>query len=178
MLSATERFAPGTEAAVRARVPPESLHAIDTTPGISWLDFRHDHWLMDGTLAVLGRERAVAAWHDGMRQMVERPLLKNFVEGALRLFLGEPGQILQMLPKGWPLAYRDFCEPAFARLAPDRAEIRFERIAPQALESEGYLHCWHGICLGVFDLERPRDGAVSFEIDRDRARAVATFRWS
>ena len=178
MLTAAEGFAPGTEAAVRARIPPESLHAIDTTPGVSWLEFRHDHWLMDGTLAVLGREKAVEAWHHGMAQMIKRPLLRNFVEGALRLFLGEAGQILQMLPKGWPLAYRDFCTPSYRRVAADCAEIRFEEIAPQVFESEGYLHCWHGVCLGVFDLERPRDGRVAFDVDRRGACAVATFRWS
>ncbi len=178
MLAATEGFAAGTEAAVRAKVPPEALHAIDTTPGVSWLDFTHDHWLMDGTLAVLGRERAVQAWRHGMGQMIERPLLRNFVQAGLRLFLGQPGQIVQLLPRGWSLAYRDFCTPSFHRVAPDRAEIRFEDVAPQVFESEGYLHCWHGICLGVLDLEHPRDARVEFEIDRRRARAVATFRWS
>ncbi len=178
MLSATDAFAAGTEAAVRAIIPPESLRAIDTTPGVSWLDFEHDHWLMDGTLAVLGKDRAVEAWHHAMGQMIKKPLLRNFVEAGLRLFLGQPGQILQLLPKGWPLAYRDFCAPAYRRLAPDCAEIRFEEIAPEVFRSEGYLHCWHAVCLGVFDLERPRDGRVAFEIDRDRAAAIATFRWS
>jgi hypothetical protein len=178
MLSATEDYAPGTEAAIRATIPPASLEAIDTTPGVAWLDFEHDHWLMDGTMQVLGQAGAIEAWHRAMGQLIKKPLLRNFAEAGLRLFLGQAGQIIQLLPKGWSLAYRDFCAPSYRRLAADRAEIRFEAIAPQVFQSEGYLHCWHAICLGVFDLERPREGRVQFEIDRPRALAVATFRWS
>jgi hypothetical protein len=171
-------YRPGALAEIRAGIPPASLEAIDHTPGISWLEFEHDHWLMDRTLAVLGREEAVECWHRSLAQLIERPLLRGFVEGSLRLFGARPGKIVKMIPKGWSLAYRDFCVPTFRLLEEKRAEIRFEDVAPEAFESEGYLHCWHGICRGVFDLEKPKDGQVDFEIDRGRALAVATFSWS
>lgn len=178
MLSFADRRAPGTEAAVRALTPPETLRAIDGTPGVSWLPFEHDHWLMDGTLAVLGKDGAIRAWHGAMAQMLDRPVLRNFVQGALRLYFGDPGHLLQLFEKGWPLVYRDFCEPSFRPVAPGRAEIRFERIAPEVFQSEGYLHCWHAVVLGVFDLADARDTRVEFEIDRERARAIARFHWS
>jgi hypothetical protein len=172
-----EVYRPGALAQVRAMIPEASLAAIDTTPAISWLEFEHDHWLMDATMAVLGREAAVECWRRSLAHLIERPLLRNFVEGSLRLFGSKPGKVLKMIPKGWTLAYRDFCNPRFELLGETSAEIRFENVAPQAFESEGYLHCWHGICHGVFDLEKPKDGRVEFEIDRDRALAVARFSW-
>ena len=55
--------------------------------------------------------------------------------------------------------------------------LRFEGIAPEAFASPGYIHCWHGVCLGIFDLEKPEDGRVHFEIDERSALAVATFTW-
>lgn len=171
-------YRPGALEEIRSGIPAESLDVIDSIPGFSWLPFEHDHWLMDRTLAVLGREDAVACWRRSIGNLIERPLLKNFVDGSLRLFGARPGKILKMLPKGWSLAYRDFCTPTFALRDEKRAEIRFEQVAPQAFESEGYLHCWHGICLGVFDLEKPKDGIVSFEIDRGRSLAVARFSWA
>lgn len=176
-VSFVDVYRPGALARVRARIPPESLRAIDETPGISWLEFEHDHWLMDATLAVLGREEAVDCWRHSIAHLIEKPLLRNFVEGSIRLFGARPGRIIRMIPKGWSLAYRDFCSPSFERLGETRAEIRFEDVAPEAFESEGYLHCWHAICLGVFDLEKPEEGRVEFEIDRGAARAVASFSW-
>jgi hypothetical protein len=172
-----EVFRPGALAEIRAAIPPESLDAIDRTAGFSWLEFEHDHWLMDQTLALLGREDAVACWRRSIGHLIEKPLLRNFVEGSLRLFGARPGKLLKMIPKGWTLAYRDFCTPTFELLSDHSAEIRFENIAPEAFASEGYLHCWHAICLGVFDLEKPKDGEVDFSIERSRSLATARFRW-
>ena len=176
-LNFVEIFRPGALAEIRAAIPPESLDAIDRTPGFSWLEFEHDHWLMDQTLALLGHEDAVACWRRSIGHLIEKPLLRNFVEGSLRLFGAKPGKLLKMIPKGWTLAYRDFCTPAFELLSDHSAEIRFENIAPEAFASEGYLHCWHAICLGVFDLEKPKDGEVDFSIERSRSLATAHFRW-
>jgi hypothetical protein len=177
-LNFVEVFRPGALTEIRATIPPDSLDAIDHTLGISWLEFEHDHWLMDGTLALLGREEAVECWRRSIGHLIEKPLLRDFVEGSLRLFGARPGKLLKMIPKGWTLAYRDFCTPAFELLSDHSAEIRFENIVPEAFASEGYLHCWHAICLGVFDLEKPKDGEVDFSIERDHSLATASFRWS
>jgi hypothetical protein len=171
-------FRPGALERIRARIPAASLRAIDETPGISWLDFEHDHWLMDATIAELGERDAIECWRQSITQLIEKPLLKNFVSGALRIFGARPGKLLKMVPKGWTLAYRDFCAPRFVSVDENTCEIHFESIPPQAFDSEGYLHCWHGICLGVFDLEKPKDPVVTFEIDRTSASAVAHFHWS
>ena len=172
-----EIYRPGALTEIRSGIPPESLEAIDRKAGISWLEFEHDHWLMDRTLAVLGREEAVACWRRRIGHLIEKPLLRNFVDGSLRLFGAKPGKLIKMIPKGWTLAYRDFCTPTFELLSDHSAEVRFENIAPEAFESEGYLHCWHAICLGVFDIEKPKDGEVEFEIDHVRSLATARFGW-
>ncbi|MGH0038571.1 MAG: hypothetical protein ACQGVK_26340 [Myxococcota bacterium] len=170
-------YRPGALARVRSLIPAEALEAIDQTPGFSWLEFEHDHWLMDATLEVLGETDAVQCWRQGIAKLVERPLLRNFVEGSLRLFGARPGKLLKVLPKGWSLGYRDFCVPRHEPLGEHGARVHFEQIAPQAFESVGYLHCWHGICLGIFDLEKPAGAVVEFEIDRPAHRAIAHFSW-
>jgi hypothetical protein len=177
MLDAAEAFRPGTRRAIRAGIPAASLEVLDGAASVSWLEWEHDRWLMDRTMAVLGRHDAVACWRAAMRLLIERPLLRPFVQPALRLFLGKPGQVVALIPKGWALAYRDFCTPSFHRTGPGAAELRFEEIAPQAFEAEGYLHCWHAVCLGVFDLERTPGARLDFHFDRSRGRAVAAFGW-
>jgi hypothetical protein len=174
----TETFRPGSLAKIRAQIPEASLRAIDETAGISWLEFEHDHWLMDGTIDVLGRADAIECWRRSISQLIEKPLLKNFVSGALRLFGSRPGKLLKMVPKGWTLAYRDFCVPRFVSIDENACEIHFEDIPPCAFASEGYLHCWHGICLGVFELEQAKDPEFAFEINRGNASAVARFGWA
>ncbi len=174
----TDVYRPGSLRRIRERIPEASLTAIDETPGISWLEFEHDHWLMDATLEVLGRDDAIQCWRQSISQLIEKPLLKNFVSGALRIFGARPGKLIKMVPKGWTLAYRDFCAPRFVPLDDNHCELHLDDIAPQAFESPGYLHCWHGICLGVFDLEKPKDPELSFEIDREGRRAIGHFSWS
>jgi Iap family predicted aminopeptidase len=173
----SEQYRPGTLAKIRATIPEDVLDVIDNRPGISWLEFEYDHWLMDGTIEVLGVEDAIACWRQSMSNLIERPLLKNFVDGAIRLFSVRQGGILRMVPKGWTLAYRDFCVLTFENIDANCAVIHFEHIAPEAFESPGYLHCWNAICQGVFELERPKDGVVTFEIDESNALATATFEW-
>jgi hypothetical protein len=131
---------------------------------------------MDRTIDVLGREDAVRCWHDAMGIMVERPLLRPLIAGA-KAFLSEPGSRLALIEKGWSLAYRDFCAPRFEALGETACRIAFEDVAPEAFRSPGYLHCWHAICLGMFDLEEVSARHVQFETDEAGRRAVATLRW-
>jgi len=177
MLKTIDAERPGTFDAVRALVPPAALEVIDGAAGSSWLDAEHHHWLVDGTVQVLGVEQAVAAWRAGMTSVFQKPLHKPYVDAAVRLFFGQPGRVLQLIPRGWALAYRDFSSVSFHRLDPQRAELRFEDVAPEAFASPGYLHSWHAICQGIFDLERPLDGRTTLEVDQARAAAVVGFTW-
>jgi len=170
-------YQPGSVAQIRATIPDDALQALDYTGGASWLEFEHDHWLMDGVLQHFGREEAVACWRQSIAHLVDKPLLKSFVQGGLRLFGAQPGSLLKLVPKGWTLAYRDFCVPAFSRTSEKSAELRFENVADEAFASPGYLHCWHAVCLGVIDLEKPSDGRIDFEILESERLAVARITW-
>ncbi len=176
-LEHADHYRAGTVERVRSSIPADVLEVIDTRPGSSWLEFEYDHWLMDGVIEVLGVDDAVRCWHQSIGDLVDKPLLRSFVHGGLRMFGAKPGKILKLVPKGWGLAYRDFCTPAFTLVREGHAELRFEDVAPEAFESPGYLHCWHGICLGIFDLEKPSNGRVEFEFDATAREALATFRW-
>ena len=176
-LDFVEVYRPGSLAKVRALIPEDVLDVIDNRAGSSWLEFEYDHWLMDGVMEVLGREEAVRCWHQSIHNLIDKPLLRSFVQGGLRMFGAKPGKIIKLIPKGWTLAYRDFCAPRFQLVEEGHAELWFDDVAPQAFESEGYLWCWYGICQGVFDLEKPEGGRVEFAFDAAQRSAHATFTW-
>ncbi len=176
-LDFTDIYRPGARAEIRSGIPAASLDAIDNTLAVCWLAYEHDHWLMDRTLAVLGQPDAVECWRRSIANIIERPLLRGFVDGAMRIFGPRAGKLIKLIPKAWPIAYRDFCVPGFHSLEEGRAELRFEQIAPEAFRSPGYIHCWHGICAGIFDLEKPENGKLQFEIHEDQSLAIARFSW-
>lgn len=177
MLVFVDGLHPGTRDRVRALIPPAALEIIDGAAGSSWLAAEHHHFMVDATLEVLGLERAVASWRAGMAEILQRPLHKFFVDAALRHFFNEPGEVIKLIPRGWPLAYRGFCQVAFHRTAVDEAELRFTGVAPVAFSSAGYLHSWHAICQGIFDLEKPKGARTRLTFDRAGATALVHFRW-
>ncbi len=177
MLGFVDDLHPGTRDRVRALIPPASLEAIDGAAASSWIPAEHHHFMVDATLEVLGLERAIGSWRAGMSRILQRPLHKFFVEAALRHFFHQPGEVIQLIPRGWPLDYRNFCEVSFHRLAVDEAEVRFTGVVPVAFASTGYLHSWHAICQGIFDLEKPRSGRTRLTFDRAAATAAVHFRW-
>lgn len=177
MLAFTDVYRPGAMQQIRELVPGDSLRVIDSAAGVAWLGVEHDHWLMDGTMAVLGQQGAIECWHRAMSMMVNRPLLRPLVEGAQRLFFGEAGEMIALIAKGWGLAYRDFCTPRYEADGPSSAHVVFEDVAREAFASPGYLHCWHAVCRGIAELEKVEHSEVAFAIDEPRRRAIATFSW-
>jgi hypothetical protein len=132
-LDFVEQFEPGARAEVLRRFPPESREAFELSPRSSWLALEHDHFVVDGVIAVLGKERALECWRDSVPEIVNKPLLRNFVAGMVRIFGREPARVLGLLPRAWLLIYRDLCTVSVRTDGPLAAIIRFEDITDRKL---------------------------------------------
>ena len=147
-LAFLDKFEPGSRQRVLDAVPLASRQVIDETPGSSWVPIADDHWTIDAMIDIFGRDRAIACWRDAFANLVDRPLLRNFVSGMVKVIGHSPVSVVRLFAKGWPLVYRDMCVPKLIATGDSQPTIRFENIAPEVREYSNYLHCWHGACQG------------------------------
>src|SRR5689334_9237402 len=99
LLDFSEKFQPGTRDQVLSLFPKATLDAFENTPRSSWFSIEHDHFLVDGVVTVLGRDRARQCWRDSVPDIVDKPLLRSFVSGMVRMFGREPARIVGLFPK-------------------------------------------------------------------------------
>jgi hypothetical protein len=176
MLAFTEVFEPGLQARVVARIPREAMEAMEASARTSWLDLELDHFLVDGICEELGPERAIRCWRDSMKHMIDKPLLQSFVSGMIRLFGRDPARVVALIPKGWPLVFRD-CGTLTVLSSGDReAILAFSDLPPVFRRYPNYFHSFHGICAGVLLVATPR-GRVDYVVAKDHASATARFVW-
>jgi hypothetical protein len=105
-LDLVDRFEPGARARVLDIFPPASREALETSPRTSWLKVQDHHWVVDGLCEVLGTERAVRCWREGIGEHLEKPLLRNFFDGMVRLFGARPASRVGVLVRGWSRSAR------------------------------------------------------------------------
>jgi hypothetical protein len=107
---------------------------------------------------------------------VDKPLLRNFVSGMMRVLGRSPASVVRLFAKGWPLVYQDLCDPHLIAAPDGQPTIRFGDISEAVRRYPNYLYCWHGACQGFALIAEVR-GRVDFEIAEDRTWAEARFFW-
>jgi len=177
MLDFLERFEPGARARVLAGFPAASLEALESSPRTSWLPIEHDHWVVDGICQVLGVERAIQCWRDSVPDLVDKPLLRTFVSGMLRVIGGSPARRVGLLPRGWGLVYRDFCTLSVEDEGPEGVTLVFDDLAPELRTYPSYLHSFRGVCEG-FAIVAQIPGTLAFRTLPGLRRAEARFAFA
>lgn len=175
-LAFLDQFEPSSQRRVMERVPADSRAIIERTPGSSWISIEHDHWTVDAIVDLFGTDRAIQYWRDSIAALIDRPLLRNFLNGMVAVLGRSPTSSVRLLAKGWPLVYRDLCEPKLIATPDAQPTIRFENIAPEVRRYTNYLHSWHGACQGFVHIARVQ-GHVRFEVDPNLEWAEAKFFW-
>lgn len=174
MLDLVDRFEPGARTRVRSLLPSASLEALDASARTSWMPVLHHHWVVDGICEVLGPERAVRCWRESVSELLERPLLRNFFKGMIRVFGARPGSRVSVFVKGWPLAYRDCCTLRIHDETESGLTLVFDDIAPEVRAFPNYFHSFRGLCEG-FAQTTQIPGTVDFHPLPGARRAEARF---
>jgi hypothetical protein len=174
MLEFVDQFEPGARAKVLATFPEKSLEAYQSSPRTSWLPIEHDRYVVDGICEVFGTERAVQCWKASMPHMVDKPLLRTFVSGMIRIFGGDAARVVGVFPKGWSLVFSDFCDCRVETGPGERLAIILDDCAPQLRKYPNYFHSFNGIIQGFAQVCR-FEGHVMFTVAKDFRRAEAVF---
>ena len=176
-LAFLDKFEPGAQSKVMARVPAASREAIESATRSGWISIHDDHFTIDAIIETFGRPRAIQFWRQTLAELIERPLLGNFVSGMVRVFGRDPARVVALFPRGWSLVYRDLCTPRLLSGAGGQPVIRFENIAPEVRAYPNYLYSWHGVCQGFAHIARVQ-GNVEFSVAPDASAAEAKFYWA
>lgn len=171
-----EGFAAGSAAAVRARIPPASLAAIEACAPLDWVSVEHEHWITTATFQHFGAD-AVGFFRDLVaRRLVDAPLLRPLMQQARRLFGIDPGTYLRVSPRAFGLMFRDYGTLAMVERGPHHAILELSGCHPAVFEYTGYVPSWTGAFAATLDFAMTT-GTVIHEIDRAAARVRYTVRW-
>lgn len=170
-LTFLDKFEAGSLKRVLERVPDASRQVIDSTSRSGWIHVDHDHYTIDAIVELFGRERAIQFWAAAIAELSDKPLLKAFVGGMLRVVALEPQRIVSIFATGWPLVYRDMCTVRATTSPAGHATLRFDNVAPEVRRYRHYLDSWHGGCAGFARLAG-LSVRVTFVSGGDYAEAV------
>lgn len=174
MFELLDEFEPGSRARVWARVPEATREFVESQRRMGWIPFEHDRFLPEAIVAEFGPARSRDLFRRAVPSLVEKPLLEPLVAGMLRILGERRFRIITIVPKGWGLVFRDFCEPCLGSTDSDEIEVLFEDIAPEVREHPVYFDMWEGICLGLLDLACS-DGSLAYELAPDRSSLRVRF---
>ena len=96
VLEFADKYAPGAREAILATFPPEALRAFHDSSRLAWLPIEQHHWMVDGMVRHFGRERAIHCWRAAVPEVVDKPLLRNFVWAMLRLVGRTPPRVIDL----------------------------------------------------------------------------------
>ncbi len=170
-----DEFERGARAIVLESVPADVRERIADAGRTSWISIEDDHHTVDAIVAHFGVERATDYWTENLRSLAEKPLLKTFFFGMLTLVGGDPERVLALLPKGWPLVYREMGTPRFTKRGSlGQPALVFEDVPAEVRRYRNYFHSWHGVCRAFATIAK-LSGPVTFEIAPNGGRAEASF---
>lgn len=176
MFEFLEQAEPGSGERLWSRVPEASRRFIADLARVAWIPLEHDHWLPEAIEAEFGPDAAREHFRRCIPRMVGRPLLEPLVNGILRIVGRQRTRLLKVVPLGWDLVFRDFCEPRVGEAEAGRLELRFDDVTPAVRSYPAYFLMWEGVCRGLLDLTEP-GGSLDYEVAPDRSSVSARFSW-
>lgn len=173
-LAFLDKFQPGARQKVLERVPPASRSVIEETARSAWIGIEHDHFTIDAIIALFGTPRAIQFWCARLAELSDKPLLKTFLGGVLKIMPMDRKRVIGFLATGWQLVYRDMCTLTVVENEVGDPVLRFDEIPEPVRRHRNYLHSWHGGCLGFAKLAG-LGGQVAFRVALDLRSAEAAF---
>lgn len=138
--------------AVRERLKPDTLHAIESASAIALIPVDLDVELTECFFNVAGGERACLALRENLRQSFDKPLLRPLLDGARAIFGSALVRAVSWAPKVWGLVYRDAGEMVVAARGAQRVLLELRDIPLVIAASASYLQGSAATLAGFFDV--------------------------
>lgn len=173
-----ERSDPESHDAVWSRLSGD-VRAWVLGSRFAWIPFEHDRQIIEAFVASLGLDESISCWR-GSAGVVTRSsvLLPALALMTSTIGADDPGRVLRLLPRMWPLAYRDFGQLSVGHVQPGFLELCLDDVHPLLWDVPAYFDsCGAGIA-GLLDLIAPDSGhVVTLGREPTAARVRFSIRW-
>jgi hypothetical protein len=176
LLATVERHALG--AAVRARIGPDSLHAIVDSSGLDWLPVEHDLVLTRAIYEALGPIAADRLFRDHTLASFEGPVLQTMVHTAVRLFGLDPASWARWVPKGWSLLFRGCGDWTVGDARAGQVTLTLAALPSACARDESWIRSVGHSLGALLDLARVRGVVEVAPRAEGASEAIYRLRWA
>lgn len=131
--------------------------------------------ITEATLAGLGKDGAQDFWSSRLRASFELPLMRPLAQGGVFLYGKDPGSIIRMTPKAYPLVFRE-CGFTDVEVEARNATLRIADIPPP-LRTDGVVQCFAGHCRAALGFTGV-DGVIELDARSLASSGALTLRTS
>lgn len=177
-LTYAEKFQPGAMRRIRSMIPDDVLANIDATPKLGWVEVKDEVYVPTSIWSVLGDEDATEMILEFLESHFQITLLGSLIELTRKLFGLTPRSVLRVLPTGWRLIYRDFCDVTVSDTGERSAEVVLSRLSQTTIASNAHTSLFRAHFLGILRLTGLEGKVEILEIDRSAGRIRYALSWS
>lgn len=163
--------------AVRARLQPEAIQAIESAAPLAWMDWELQGALNDAIAGELGELEAIGFWRDLGLASFQQPTFKVILETSRRILGASPGSVL----KYWHIGYRAVAKDA-GKLRVNESEpgrtLMAYRDVPHVVLRPSYVYAHRGSLLATCPAFGFAGDTEVVDYDRDEGVLDVLVTWS
>lgn len=163
--------------AIGSSISDKARAAVRGGTGLSWVSMRHNVEIVEAISRRLGPARARAFFATFQQRAFKSAMMRNFVEGALRLAGREPATALRLIPAGYDLVFRNVGAWDPPQLYDECGVMVLRRIPALCLNGSVWLESLAAALHSILTIQE-RVGSVELtSVDPERAKAELRFFW-
>jgi hypothetical protein len=176
-LEAIENYDGALGARVREALAPETREAIDRASRVALVPVELDLEVTERLYDLAGDERARAILRANLTATLQSPLLRSFMQMALRLRGNDPGRLFDWSSKVWNQIYRDCGDMEYIRLGESEGRIELHDLPEVLTAHPRYLDGVAATLNAVFSIANVHGHGELMAVDPGTGRAIISVTW-
>ena len=176
-LEAIENYDAELGTRVRQALTPETREAIEGASRVALVPVELDLEVTERLYDLAGEERARAILCANLAATLGSPLLRSFMQMALRLRGHDPGLLFEWSSKVWNQIYRDCGDMEYIRLGESEGRIELRDLPETLTAHPRYLDGIAATLGAVFEIVNVHGQGELKAVDTGTGRAIISVAW-
>lgn len=176
-LDAIERYDADLGTRVRQALTPETRAAIERASRVALVPVELDLEVTERLYDLGGEERARAILRANLAATLNSPLLRSFMQMALRLRGRDPGRLFEWSSKVWNQIFRDCGDMEYVRLGECEGRIELHDLPEVLTAHPRYIDGIAATLNAVFEIVNVHGQGELQAVDPGTGRAIISVAW-